>query len=106
MRQATRTTQPTLIKVVCEIQTGLNVTKAALITKQVKASNSLVTFTCKKQVAEADNIFELLSLGMVQGDLAVISICGEDSEDTLSNIVGLLTSISNPISPDVFNRAA
>ena len=101
------TRQATLVKVVCEISIGLTVTKASLISKIVRASDSLVTITCRNRIATAENMLELLSLGMEQGDLAVVSVSGEDSKETLNNIITLLAEdISRPISPDVYNKSA
>lgn len=98
------TRQATLIKAVCEIPRELNVTKASLITRIVRASNSLVTITCKNGIATAENILGLLSLGLDQGNIAVVSVTGDDSAETLNNIITLLTD--DIISPDVYNKSA
>lgn len=107
MNNTNTKSQAGLIKVVCEVSERLTVTRAALITKAVNFSASVVTLTSKNMVASAENVFEILSLGMVAGDIVVLSLSGEDAEETCRIISALLTeNISSPISPDVFSRSA
>ena len=77
-------------KIIYQIPEGLSVENSVLIAKIANRSNSRVTIECKGNVYTAHSILKLLSMDIGGDDLVMISACGKDAEETVSNICTLL----------------
>lgn len=66
---------------------GLHIRPAAAIVKLLQSFRSKVFFTYKKKTVDAKSMMNLLMLTVKKNEKIVISVQGEDAEETMQSLI-------------------
>jgi phosphocarrier protein HPr len=66
---------------------GLHARPATIIAKLLQASKSSVSFTYRNETINARSIMSILMLAANKNSQILITVDGEDAEDTMNNLV-------------------
>jgi phosphocarrier protein HPr len=79
------------VKLNCKIKVknalGLHARPATVIVKLLQNTSSAVSFTYKKETVNARSIMSILMLAAPKNSQIVVTIEGEDAEDTMNKLV-------------------
>lgn len=69
---------------------ALRISTAAMLTKIATRSDSEITFACRNKSCRADNILDLIAIGVRQGDIVQLIAAGDDAETVVEDMRALI----------------
>ncbi|KPU63864.1 PTS sugar transporter subunit IIA [Thermococcus sp. EP1] len=74
-------------------KSGLHARPAAIFVETAKKFKSKITVSKEKNIADAKNILQLLTLGIDYGDEIKIIVEGEDEKNAINELIHLIEDI-------------